>query len=152
MSFTIFYDLLDNLKTELKADAIVNTVTTGDIFDVDLNKQTIFPLSHVMVNQATKQGNIWIFNITILAMDIVDKNSEATTDILKGNDDEHDVLNTQLGIAGRIIDVITKGSNKGSYDIISNPVCEPFTERFENYLAGWAITFDLAMPNTMTYC
>ena len=47
---------------------------------------------------------------------------------------------------------ITKGSNKGSYDIISNPVCEPFTERFENYLAGWAITFDLAMPNTMTYC
>lgn len=152
MSFTVFYDLLDNLKTELTADAIVNTVTTGDIFDVDLNKQTIFPLSHIMVNQAVKQQNVWIFNVTILAMDIVDKNSEASTDALRGNDDEHDVLNTQLGIAGRIIDVITKGANKMNYDIVGNPVCEPFTERFENYLAGWAITFDIMMPNTMTYC
>jgi hypothetical protein len=29
---------------------------------------------------------------------------------------------------------------------------EPFAERFENNLAGWAMTFDLVVPNEMTIC
>jgi hypothetical protein len=41
---TGYYNLLDKLKTHFDADVIVNTVTQGDIFKVDLSKQTIFPL------------------------------------------------------------------------------------------------------------
>ena len=67
-----FYNILDTLKTHLENDAIVNTVTTGDIFQVDLGKQTIFPLSHIMVNNATFEGNVIRFNVSLLAMDIVD--------------------------------------------------------------------------------
>jgi hypothetical protein len=29
---------------------------------------------------------------------------------------------------------------------------EPFSERFENNLAGWAMTFDIVVPNEMTIC
>jgi hypothetical protein len=50
---TGYYNLLDKLKTHFDADAVVNTVTQGDIFDVDLSKQTIFPLLHIMVNNCT---------------------------------------------------------------------------------------------------
>ena len=67
-----YYNILDTLRTHLENDAIVNTVTTGDIFQVDLAKQTIFPLSHIMVNSATFEGNVIRFNISLLAMDIVD--------------------------------------------------------------------------------
>ena len=45
-----FYSVIDNIKAELIASPFVNTVTEGSIFEVDLNKQTIFPLSHIMLN------------------------------------------------------------------------------------------------------
>lgn len=149
---TTFYDLLDNINTQLKADSIVNTVTEGSIFDVDLEKQSIFPLSHIIVNQATKETNVWRFNLTVLSMDIVDKNNDYS-DALAGNDNVHDILNTQLAVLGRLIDYInnnTGPSNK--YVIDGEPTLEPFTERFENYLAGWAMTFDVIMPNLMSKC
>ena len=39
-----FYLLTQAIKDQLLNDVNVNTVTTGDIFDIDLSKQTIFPL------------------------------------------------------------------------------------------------------------
>ena len=35
-----YYELTQAIKTQLNKDLFVNTVTTGDIFKVDLNKQT----------------------------------------------------------------------------------------------------------------
>ena len=43
-----FYEITQVIKNKLQEDLFVNTVTTGDIFKVDLNKLTIFPLSHIM--------------------------------------------------------------------------------------------------------
>ena len=40
-----FYQITNTIKDQLLADDNINTVTTGDITDIDLNKQTIFPLS-----------------------------------------------------------------------------------------------------------
>ena len=50
-----FYQITDTLKTNLLLDENVNTVTTGDIFDIDLEKQTIFPLSHIVINSVEIQ-------------------------------------------------------------------------------------------------
>jgi hypothetical protein len=67
-----FYDITNKLKTHFTADPIVNTVTEGDIFEVDLNKQTIFPLVHLMINNASFETNVVRFNVSLIAMDIVD--------------------------------------------------------------------------------
>jgi hypothetical protein len=42
---TAYYDILNTIKAQLDMDVFVNTVTQGDIFDIDLTKQTIFPLA-----------------------------------------------------------------------------------------------------------
>ena len=42
-----FYQLTETIETQLLADVNVNTVTTGDIFDIDLAKNTLFPLMHI---------------------------------------------------------------------------------------------------------
>ena len=68
-----FYNLSEKIRQTLQLDDFVNTVTYGDIYDVDLNKQTIFPLSHFMINSATMQGNVWNFSLSLLCMDIVDE-------------------------------------------------------------------------------
>ena len=91
-----FYLLTETIKDQLLGDVNVNTVTTGDIYDIDLAKQSIFPLSHIIINNVTTQEQVLTFNISILAMDIVDESKEATTDIFRGNNNEQDILNTQL--------------------------------------------------------
>ena len=53
-----FYNLSEKIRQTLQLDDFVNTVTYGDIYDVDLNKQTIFPLSQFRINSATMQGNV----------------------------------------------------------------------------------------------
>jgi hypothetical protein len=150
---TGYYNLLDKLKTHFDADAIVNTVTQGDIFKVDLSKQTIFPLLHIMVNSCTLDERTTTWNISLIAMDIVDISKSATTDIFLGNDNEIDVLNTQQAVLNRAYEIIKHGSL--AYDLFmveGTASLEPFTERFENYMAGWTMTLDVVTPNEMTIC
>ena len=150
---TGYYELLDKLKTHFDADVIVNTVTQGDIFKVDLSKQTIFPLVHIMVNSCTLDERTTTWNISLIAMDIVDISKSATTDLFLGNDNEADVLNTQQAVLNRAYEIIKHGSL--AYDLFmveGTASLEPFTERFENYMAGWTMTLDVVTPNEMTIC
>ena len=147
-----YYNVTDTIKTQLEADAFVNTVTHGDLFDVDLNKITMYPLSHVMVNDVTYEGALLRFNITVLAMDCVDISKDETADIFRGNDNEIDVLNTQLAVLTRLVKVLQDGENNNTFHLDGTPNFEPFTERFENYLAGWAGTFDITVKHGMTQC
>ena len=148
-----FYNVTEQLKTALTAEPFVNTVTFGSLDDVDLNKQTIFPLSHIIVNNTTVGTKTLTFNISILSMDIVDISKAATTDIFVGNDNEQDVLNTQLGLLTRIINILQRGDlYTNLYQIEGDVNCEPFVDRFENKLAGWTATFDVLVQNDMTIC
>ena len=150
---TGFYDLLNKLKWHFDNDAIVNTVTQGDIFQVDLNKQTIFPLTHIMVNSSTLSDNTMSFNVSIIAMDIVDISKTEVTDLFEENNNELDVLNTQHAVLNRAYQQMLHGNLwDDKYVIENDPLLEPFTERFENLLAGWTMTFDVVVPNEMTIC
>jgi len=148
-----FYTIIDKLKAHLDADIFVNTVTEGDIFKVDLAKQTIFPLAHIMVNTATFEGSVIRFNVSLIAMDIVDISKDEVANIYLGNDNEQDVLNTQLVVLNRAYELMRRGDMYSDlYQVDGNPTCEPFTERFENLLAGWTMTFDVLIPNEMSIC
>ena len=68
-----FYQITDTIKTELLKNIDVNTVTSGDLSQINLQKQDIFPLSHIMINNVTDEENVLRFNISVLAMDIVDQ-------------------------------------------------------------------------------
>ena len=151
-----FYNLSNKIRETLHLDAFVNTVTYGDIFDVDLNKQTIFPLSHFMVSGATMQSNVWNFSISLLCMDIVDESknfAQGIPDEFRGNNNEQDVFNTQLAVANRLLELLLRGDlYVDKYQLDGNPTLEPFVDRFENKLAGWTVSFNVLIPNDMTIC
>jgi hypothetical protein len=148
-----FYQLTETIKTQLLSDPNVNTVTTGDITKVDLNKQTIFPLSHIIINEVTVEEQVLRFNISVLAMDIVDVSKEPTTDVFRGNDNEQDVLNTQLAVLNKLSQVLGRGTlYKEEYQLEGVVTCEPFYDRFENELAGFTATFDILIANDITIC
>ena len=133
-----FYQLTETIKTELLEDKNINTVTTGDITDVNLNKQDIFPLGHIIINSVIDQEQVLSFNISILACDIVDQSKEFTVDRFKGNDD---------------VQRLRKGTlYTDMYQLEGNPSLTPFYDRFENQLAGWTATMDVMIYNDIYIC
>ena len=148
-----FYNLIDTIKTELETIPFVNTVTQGDIYEVDLAKQTIFPLSHIIVNNANFEDKIIRFNVSLICMDIVDINNEDAPTVYIGNDNVQDVLNQQLIVCQRVYESAKRGNLYNTFFQVDGiATCEPFTERFENFLAGWTMTFDVIVQNEMSIC
>lgn len=148
-----YYQITETLKTNLLADENVNTVTTGDIFDIDLSKQTIFPLSHIVINSVEIQEQVLNFNITVMAMDIVDQSKDETTDIFRGNNNEQDILNTQLAVVNKLVGLLSKGTlYQDKYQLDGTASCEFFYERFENQMAGVACTFNVLIANDINVC
>ena len=147
-----FYNITKTIKDTLEAHSQVNVVTFGDIFDVDLNKQTIFPLSHLMINQASFEGQVVRVNVSVMCMDVVDETKEDPRDQNEpcyGTNNEQDILNTQLAVINDLVTKLRKGTlYTDLYQLDGNPTCLPFSERFENLLAGWTATFDVLLPNT----
>ena len=140
-----YFKLLDTLRSQLNATNLINTITDGMISDVDLAKQTVFPLAHIVVNQATIEGKIQRFNVTILAMDILDGKEKY--------DVEPSIMSAMLQALNRVYEVMTRGDLNPDYVMVDGtPTLEPFTDRFENKLAGWAMTFDVIMMSDMTVC
>ena len=148
-----FYDITNKLKDALAAEPFINTVTYGSLNDIDLSKQTVFPLANISANSAVVETNIIRFNMSILTMDVVDVSRDETSDKFLGNDNEQDVLNTQLSVLTRVLNLLQRGSiHTDKYQVEAGVSCEPFVDRFENKLAGWAATFDVVIQNDMTIC
>ena len=122
-----FYQVTKTLEDQLLLDVNCKTVTTGDISNVNLEKQDIFPLSHILINSVTQSDNngsaTYNFNVSILSMDIVDQSKEPTTDLF------------------RLIEL--------TYCL---QTFEFFTERFENELAGVTATFNIVIYNDIWIC
>ena len=148
-----FYQLTETIKTNLLADINVNTVTTGDITDINLGKQDMFPLSHIIVNNVVVNEQTLDFNISILACDIVNQSKLETTDIFTGNNDVQDILNTQLAVLNKLIQKLRMGNlHTDMYQLDGSPSLDPFYDRFENQLAGWTATMNIKIYNDIYIC
>ena len=148
-----FYQATETIKNALLNDVNVNTVTTGDISDVDLQKQTIFPLSHILINSISQEDGVLRFNMSVLAMDIVHQSKTITVDQFEGNNDLQDILNTQLAVVNKLIQVLRGGTlHFDKYQLDGNPGIEIVYDRFDNELAGVTATMDILIYNDISIC
>lgn len=151
---TQVYDILDKVRDRLRDNPNVFTVTFGDITQVDLNKTTIFPLSHLTITNVTFERSVINFTIAIMCLDIVDYNKEKyDDDIFYGNTNLQDVYNTQLQVVNDIVQSVRRGSLFDSkIQIIGEPSATPFQDKYENELAGWGIEINVSMINDISIC
>ena len=148
-----YYQLTSTIEEQLRSTEFTNTVSIGDISKVNLNKQDIFPLAHMIVNSVTAEENVLRFNISILACDIVDQSKDITTDRFTGNDNEQDILNTQLLVLNKLIQKLRMGSlHTDMYQLDGDPTLSPFSDRFENELAGWTADITILIYNDIYIC
>ena len=148
------YDILDVLKDELRSNPSVNTVTYGDITDLDLDKTTMFPLSHLLIDNASYGERTITFSIRILCADIIDYNQQENQfDEFYGNDNLHDVMNTQFQVINSLITKLMRGDLfRSNYQVTSIPTAEPFKEQYGNVLAGWTTLLEIEVPNGISIC
>ena len=145
------YRVLEKVKEVLESDIDVNKVTYGDITQIDLDKQIIYPLSHVMLNTVVSNEQVLRFNISIIAMDLVDVTKEEDDGYERSN--EQDVLNTQLAVLNKAIQKMRIGNlYRDRFQVEGDVSIEPFTDRFENQVAGVVGTFDIIIENDVDVC
>lgn len=140
------YSLVYNkIKETLEAMPFVSVVTEGLGDEIDLGKQTIFPLSHMVFVNASPQDNNVQFQLDIYCMDIVDISDN-------GENNRRDVYNTQYNVLLRLFEDLRRGSLwDDKLEIVSMDMT-PFEQAYENYVAGWRATVTLLIPNHMTIC
>jgi len=127
----------------------VNTITIGDIFEVDL-VETTYPLMHVATNNAVYDTNNLTYNFQIIVMDLVNKD--------ESNEDY--VLGDTLQTIGDIISYLRNTNTllreftdfRNNIRIQDNITCEPFTERFDNEVTGWTADISLEVIFEASAC
>ena len=142
----------------------IATTTTGDIYDIDLEKNTLFPLFHINpVNVATGQSSL-TYNFQLFVMDAVSERENWTEANLQSADrlsNEQEVLSSCLQICVDIIGIMRHSKWQGAGELdIDDPVyftegeytIEPFTERFDNLLTGWVFSIGIVVQNDFQTC
>jgi hypothetical protein len=150
-----YYRITEVLRDEILKDGIINNVSLGDIFNVDISKPTLFPLSHIVVNSASQSesGNTNIFNVSVLFMDVCDISKKDAYDLFYDNDNEADIFNSQFENANRLLMSLRRGNlYQMGYRLNGSANYEAFSDRFENKIVGWTITFGIETANNMTIC
>lgn len=153
---TNIYDIIKQIKDFLLAHPLVNTVTFGDISEVDLNKTTIYPLSHLLLGNVQITEHAMRITISMLFMDIVDNSKNFNSNDFGYRQDDSDLIdiyNTQLQIANSLIQDLKRGGlYRLQYQLADEPILEPFKDRFENMLAGWSADITIDIPSDYSVC
>ena len=148
------FKLTDKIKEELQGNTLINQVTFGDLFEVDLLKKNIFPLAHVGMASARIGEGVAYVDLSILFLDIVDEQKQENTDQFYGNDNEHYVLNSMFSAATKTVQELMRGDlYRDGFQVEQDDVSlEFFSERFEDKLAGVGLDMTITIKNTLDLC
>lgn len=143
------YQVLDKMKDKLRQSPNIQTVSFGDLFDIDLNKTDIYPIAHIGLGNTSIQEHKLEVGINLMLLDIVDDNRNSTTiDEFYSNDNLQDILNTLLAEANILVSDLRRGSGYDElFQVEANVTAQPFLDRFENQLAGWSVDIAVSFPN-----
>ena len=159
------YNNAINTLKELGAQHLqIATTTTGDIYDIDLEKNTLFPLLHINpVNVSTGQSQL-TYNFQLFIMDAVSQKenwTEANLQSANNLSNEQEVLSSCLQICVDIIGMMRHSKWQGAGEVdIDDPVyftegeytLEPFQERFDSLLTGWVFSIGIVVQNDFQTC
>lgn len=137
----------------------IETFTIGEISEVDLAKQSIFPLLHLVPNTVTINQQMMDYNIDLVFLDRImeviplstGKYNEITKNY-KTVTNLHDVWNTGLLALNDIYAYIARNGQANNFIITTDGVCTPFQQTFDNLLAGWSMNVVVSVPNSVDAC
>lgn len=148
-----YTELLTYIKQLGDADVFINTVTQGDVDQIDWNKGNILPLLHVSIDEARfTNGKTVIFTVSLACLQQRDDNrNEIVSDKFWLQDNEVDNHNETLASLNRIWTQMFRDFDENNYTASENPSLTKISYDKTNILDGWELIFDVELPNT-TLC
>jgi len=158
VNYTLYYNILNYFKTIMKNHPGVGVATYGDIADFDTKEFPAYPIANLQITDTSFGTNTTNYTVQLLVADKVkNKNNESSgslnqqsIDYFKGVDDTIDIHNNTLGILNDLTAYTQRGVQ--GFDIDGEITCLPFSDRFNNGLAGWSATFNLTTHNDKNRC
>ena len=145
-----YTQVLTYLKTLAEQDDFVNTVTQGNMNDVDLYKANIFNLVHIdILSSGFTNGNTITFDLEILSAQVRDSNKkDQETSKFWNQDNKVDNLNETLAVLNRMWVKMLVDFEGNNIRVEETASLEEVTEWNKNLLDGWLMTFTIEVPNT----
>lgn len=144
-----YTEILMYLKQLAEQDSFVNTVKQGEISELDIEKQNIYPLVNIAVTGAGfTNGQTVTFNIDLRCLAQRDINKGVVNDKFWKNDNEVDNLNETFAVLNRMWTSMRRDFANNDITASENPSLEPLIYDEKNILDGWALTFTIELPNT----
>ena len=159
-----FSNVINTLKNLGDNHLQISTTTTGDIYSVDMNNETLFPLFHINPVNVTTNPSELIYNFQLFVMDAVTEKedwTEANLQSANNLSNEQEVLSECLQICVDIISMMrhSQWQAAGELDIDDAAYfadgeynLEPFSERFDNLLTGWVFSIGITVQNDFQAC
>lgn len=147
------YRVVNLLQKELSTNPFCNSVTMGTLTEVDLAKQTIFPMAHITLESVTHKDNSLAFQITIFNLDIVEISKDLPVDNIYGNDNLVYIWTNQLYVINRLVARLKQSSlYSPEWELDGDPSSDFINKELENMLAGFQTTITLTVPNDISKC
>tara|TARA_R110002050_G_scaffold554_3_gene4039 strand:+ start:1097 stop:1534 length:438 start_codon:yes stop_codon:yes gene_type:complete len=136
-----YNNVIDSLKAIGEKHLIIKKVESGDLHEMDLEKNTKYPLMFINPLDVTAAINTLTYNYQIFICDLVHAD----------RDNEQEVISDSLQIAIDVISMIREEQYEGLFTTDDFNL-EMFTERFDNALAGWTFTLPITVENDFNTC
>tara|TARA_B100000700_G_C15049794_1_gene859712 strand:+ start:1879 stop:2394 length:516 start_codon:yes stop_codon:yes gene_type:complete len=152
--YKTYNNVIDTIKCIGDNHLQIFAVTTGDIWQIDLEKNTKYPLMHINPVSVVASPSMLTMNFQIFIMDLVEPDLA----------NEQEVQSDTLQIATDIISLFmhsetlyqtsTTVGQQARYFTEENGsfTLEPFQERFDNVLCGWVFTLPVQVQNLYDTC
>lgn len=149
----MYYHVSDLIERTALRTGLIKSVLHGNLQDVDVKRQTIFPLMQVVPQNFSNDGKTIAYTFTLYILDLIDFNKKDLRDEaepFRGTDNLIDVFHNTSYAASLFLDYL-KREPADPYHEIGNVNGGQFvSNRFENLLAGVELQMTITVANTST--
>jgi len=144
------FALTDAIKNELDNNVLLNSVTYGDVDEIELLKSNKYPLAHVGISTGTISDSTSDINLSVIFIQQVDDIKEQEDSF---NDSELYAQNNMLSAATRLVQVLKRGDlYQQGFQLEEDATVEFFGDRFTDRVAGVTVDMTVTIKNQASVC
>jgi hypothetical protein len=157
VNYSLYYNVLNYFRTIMNNHPSIAAVSYGDINEMDNTQYQFYPIGNVLITDTSFGTNTTNYTVQLTIADKQkNKNNESEGERNEqvvpfyGVDDMVDIHANTLSIMNDLTAYTQRGVV--GFEVNGDITCQPFSDRFNNGLAGWVSTFELTTHNDKNRC
>ena len=151
-----FDNVVDRLLSICRYHPLVHQVETGDAWEISTGGNVVYPLCMVVPTGIVALDKEVKYNFNVICMDLVEPGESNEQRVLSQTSDILLDIIAYYKRGGSAFTTAGYGNTKSNYDYTNELETEfnlePFTEKFDDNVAGWNMTFSVTMYHDYSVC